>query len=161
MLHKTTQNIEWSDLNQQKQCSLLWLGGFPLESASPSPDLLPASLERLSAHSNNKCFTILWLHIAERHLSWASLHSCVAELSWWSLTRVFESRIHLKKQQETQLDLASVGSWGLLRLLMGGGRSSQLQEKDGLGENWICFPALGKPICILPQHAVGSVLSCV
>lgn len=59
MLHKTTQNIEWGDLNQQKQCSLLWLGGFPLENASPHPELLPASLEVLSAHSNNKCFTML------------------------------------------------------------------------------------------------------
>lgn len=35
MLHKTTQNIEWGDLNWQKQKSVLWLGGSPLEIASP------------------------------------------------------------------------------------------------------------------------------
>lgn len=58
MLHKTTQNIEWGDLNQQKQRILLWLGGS-LKNAPPNPQLLPASLEVLSAHSDNKPFTVL------------------------------------------------------------------------------------------------------
>lgn len=37
MLHKKTQNIEWGDLNQQKQRILLWLSGSPLENVSPDP----------------------------------------------------------------------------------------------------------------------------
>lgn len=160
MLHKTTQNIEWGDLNQQKQGSLLWLGGFSLENASPDPELLPASFEGLSAHSNNKCFTILWLHVAERQLPWASLA--------WLCSRAFMvipdkgvwKQNSSKKEQETQLDLGSVDAWRVPHFLAGG-RASQLQEKDGLGGNWIYFPALGKPLCLPPQHAVGSVLNCV
>lgn len=171
MIHKTTQNIEWCDLNQQKQCSLLRLGSFPLENASPDPDLLPASLEGLSAHSDNKCFTILWLHIAERHLPWASLAKLysrafvvIPDYGVWKQNSA-------KNQQETQLGLASAGSWGLLHLLTEGRRASQLQEKDGLRGKLYLFSSSGEAnlppstaccgffaeLCLAP-HLRGAVI---
>lgn len=57
MLRKTTQNIEWGDLNQQKQHSLLWLGGFPLE--------MPLPIQTCSLHCWKACLLTVTINVLQ------------------------------------------------------------------------------------------------